>query len=151
MASPGSWIGRRGAPPRPPHPDLSRPCDGVDGPFPIGKKPPEGTPGASSRATKPSAARALGTGAGGTVANRTVKTSTPGHREENDGRRDVARAVEEMAERLPPPLSALARVAYNYLWSWLPHGEAVFRDIDPALWRRSGCNPRLLIEAVAPR
>jgi hypothetical protein len=35
------------------------------------------------------------------VANRTVKTSTtPGHREENDGRRDVARAVEEMAERL---------------------------------------------------
>jgi starch phosphorylase len=73
------------------------------------------------------------------------------HREENDGRRDVSQAIARMTERLPPALCPLARLAHNYVWSWLPHGEAVFRDIDPALWKRSGCNPRSLIEAASPR
>jgi starch phosphorylase len=68
-----------------------------------------------------------------------------------DGRADVARAVAELAERLPDALLPLARLAYNYRWTWLPDGTAVFRDVDPVLWERSGWNPRWLIEAVPPK
>ncbi len=68
----------------------------------------------------------------------------------NDGRRDIERAIAELAERLPIPLAPLARVAYNYRWAWLADGAAVFRDIDPALWRHGECNPRYVIEAVPP-
>jgi starch phosphorylase len=67
-----------------------------------------------------------------------------------DGRRDVERAVAVLAERLPEPLLPLARIAYDYSWAWSPGGPELFRTIDPALWRRSGGNPRWLIEAVAP-
>ena len=68
----------------------------------------------------------------------------------NDGYRDVQRAVAEVAERLPKPLAALARLAYNYCWSWLPSGADIFRSIDPEIWHRSDCNPRYVIEAAAP-
>lgn len=67
-----------------------------------------------------------------------------------DGSWDVDRAVAELGERLPAPLQPLARLAFNYRWSWLHGGAAVFRDIAPDLWARSGCNPRWLIEAVPP-
>ena len=68
-----------------------------------------------------------------------------------DGRLDLARAVAELADRLPEPLAPLARIAFNYRWSWL-HGAAdLFRDVDPELWRRSSWNPRYLIESVPPR
>jgi starch phosphorylase len=69
----------------------------------------------------------------------------------NDGRRDIERAVIDLSERLPEPLRPLARIAYNYRWSWLPHGHALFRDMDPAIWRRSDCNPRYIIEATTPQ
>jgi len=69
----------------------------------------------------------------------------------NDGRRDIERAVADLVERLPPPLAPLARIAYNYRWAWFPHGLALFRDIDPAIWRRSECNPRYVIEAATPQ
>lgn len=67
-----------------------------------------------------------------------------------DGRRDIERAVGELAERLPEPLLPLVRVAYNYAWSWIPGAAGLFRDIDPENWRRSGCNPRYVIEVAAP-
>ena len=67
-----------------------------------------------------------------------------------DGRLDVARAVAEFAERLPEPLLALARITYNYAWSWSPDGPDLFATIDPVLWGRCLCNPRGLIESVAP-
>lgn len=69
----------------------------------------------------------------------------------NDGQRDIHRAINELAERLPPPLQPLARLAYNYRWAWLPGAGLLFRDIDPAHWRHSGCNPRHVIEAASPR
>ena len=68
----------------------------------------------------------------------------------HDGRSDVAGAVAELAERLPAPLTGLARVVYNYSWSWAPDGAALFEEIDPVLWRRGVCNPRDLIESVPP-
>ncbi|MFN8546027.1 MAG: alpha-glucan family phosphorylase [Candidatus Binatia bacterium] len=68
----------------------------------------------------------------------------------NDGRRDGELAIRELADRLPDSLAPLARLAFNYRWTWMPGGAAVFRAMDPALWRRSACNPRWLIEAVPP-
>ncbi len=67
-----------------------------------------------------------------------------------DGREDVARAIMELAERLPGPLLPLARTAFNYRWAWMPGGASLFRDIDPELWRHSECNPRYVIEGTAP-
>jgi starch phosphorylase len=67
-----------------------------------------------------------------------------------DGRRDIARAIAELGERVPKPLLPLARLAYNYRWSWVSGAAALFRTIDPQLWRQSGCNPRAVIAAAAP-
>lgn len=64
------------------------------------------------------------------------------------GHADVARAADDLAARLPPPLAALGRLAYQYSWSWLPGGEALFASIDPDRWERCGYDPvRLLNEA----
>jgi glycogen phosphorylase len=79
------------------------------------------------------------------------QTATSETFERFDGRRDMERAIAELAERLPEPLRPLARLAYNYRWSWLSGGTALFREIDPAIWRRSECNPRYVIEAASPR
>jgi starch phosphorylase len=55
-----------------------------------------------------------------------------------------------LAARLPKPLAPLARLAYNYRWSWLPDGHDLFRQIDPARWELTLENPvRLLQEAPA--
>jgi glycogen phosphorylase len=69
----------------------------------------------------------------------------------NDGRRDLEYAVGELAERLPEAVQPLAALAFNFRWSWMVGGGALFHDIDPDSWRRSGCNPRYVIEATAPR
>jgi starch phosphorylase len=64
------------------------------------------------------------------------------------GREDLARAAEELAERLPTPLSPLARMAYNYRWSWLPGGPELFAEIDRERFELCMRNPvRLLQEA----
>ena len=69
---------------------------------------------------------------------------------ESAGSRDIERAVTELAERLPVPLAPLARIAYDYAWSWTPGGRSLFRDIDALHWRRSGYNARGIIEAQSP-
>ena len=66
----------------------------------------------------------------------------------NDGSSDVARAIGELAERLPAPLAPLARLAYNYRWSWLPGAPELFASIDPERFKLCLQNPvRLLQEA----
>src|SRR3954453_12581684 len=68
------------------------------------------------------------------------------------GSRDLERAPEALATRLPEPLSVLARLAYNYRWAWDPDGPAIYRDIDPDRWERVAENPvRLLQEASTER
>jgi glycogen phosphorylase len=64
----------------------------------------------------------------------------------NDGREDVRRAAGELAERLPDPLAPLARLAYNYRWSWLPDGPQLFRGLDPARWELCRENPVRLLQ-----
>ena len=74
-----------------------------------------------------------------------------------DGTNDMARAVEQLARRLPEPLSPLARIAYNYRWSWTPGGPGLFRQFGTHRFNLSGENPvrflrdlpeRLLLEAA---
>src|SRR4051812_19867655 len=68
------------------------------------------------------------------------------------GSRDLERAAEALATRLPEPLSVLARLAYNYRWAWDPDGPDVFREVDPDRWERVAENPvKLLQEANAQR
>jgi glycogen phosphorylase len=50
---------------------------------------------------------------------------------------------------LPPSLPRLAELAYNVLWSWEPIGRALFRRLDPTLWRESGYNPVLMLGRVS--
>jgi starch phosphorylase len=70
------------------------------------------------------------------------------------GHDDLLRAAEALAARVPPPLAGLARLAYNYRWSWTPGGHDLFASVDPVRWERCGENPvRLLgetgLEALA--
>jgi glycogen phosphorylase len=66
----------------------------------------------------------------------------------NDGREDIRRAAEELAARLPDGLAPLARLAYNYRWSWLPGGPELFQAIDADRFELTLQNPvRLLQEA----
>ena len=53
-----------------------------------------------------------------------------GTRTIRDGREDIATVAQELADRLPEPLSPLARLAYNYRWSWQPGGHELFAAID---------------------
>ena len=65
-----------------------------------------------------------------------------------DGSLDVERAATELANRLPDALAPLARLAYNYRWSWLPDGAELFRSIDPQRWELCLHNPVRLLEEV---
>src|SRR3954452_14518735 len=68
------------------------------------------------------------------------------------GSRDLERAAEALATRLPGTLSVLARLAYNYRWAWDPDGPDVFREVDSDRWERVAENPvKLLQEANAQR
>jgi starch phosphorylase len=68
-----------------------------------------------------------------------------------DGTADMERRRAEMAERLPDPLKPLASLVYDYRWAWTCNGADLFSEIDPATWRRSGCNPRHLLETTPPQ
>ena len=50
---------------------------------------------------------------------------------------------------LPPSLGRLTELAYNLLWSWEPIVRAMFRRLDPALWRECGYNPVLMLGRVS--
>ena len=39
----------------------------------------------------------------------------------------------------------MSELAHNLLWSWEPIVRAVFRRLDPALWRDCGYNPVLML------
>ena len=68
------------------------------------------------------------------------------------GRRDLERAAEALATRIPEPLGVLARLAYNYRWAWDPDGPDVYRAVDPDRWERVAENPvKLLQEAATER
>jgi len=64
------------------------------------------------------------------------------------GSQDVRRAADELAARIPSVLAPLARLAFNYRWSWTRGGDKLFASIDADRWHRCMHNPvRLLQEA----
>jgi glycogen phosphorylase len=67
------------------------------------------------------------------------------------GAADLDSRAAALSDRLTDGLKPLARVAYNYAWSWLPGGEGVFRDINPHRWGLSGGNPVLFLGDLWPR
>ena len=50
---------------------------------------------------------------------------------------------------LPPQLSRMSELAYNIVWSWEPPIRALFRRLDPALWKESGYNPVVMLGRVS--
>jgi starch phosphorylase len=50
---------------------------------------------------------------------------------------------------LPESLSRLTELAHNLLWSWEPIVRALFRRLDPGLWRECGYNPVLMLGRVS--
>src|SRR6266581_642764 len=51
---------------------------------------------------------------------------------------------------LPERIAGLAAVASNLSWSWNRNARALFRMLDPALWRRTQHNPIELLRRVDP-
>src|SRR5438046_3123154 len=49
---------------------------------------------------------------------------------------------------LPERIAGLAAVASNLSWSWNRNARALFRMLDPALWRRTQHNPIELLRRV---
>ncbi|MEI8355948.1 MAG: DUF3417 domain-containing protein, partial [Deltaproteobacteria bacterium] len=39
---------------------------------------------------------------------------------------------------LPKELAGLQRIAFNIWWTWEPQAIALFKRIDPDLWRETG-------------
>jgi starch phosphorylase len=61
------------------------------------------------------------------------------------GTEEISRVVTQDARRLPEPLRALERLAWNYWWSWAADGAAVFRDLDPQVWETCEHNARRVL------
>jgi len=54
--------------------------------------------------------------------------------------------------QLPEALRRLEELAYNLYWSWTPHAQALYRDLNPELWERFNQNPvRTLLEVPQAR
>src|SRR5436190_12546141 len=63
------------------------------------------------------------------------------------GQGDLEHRTNELAARLPSELDVFAKLAFNYLWSWMPGGPELFESIDPYRWAVRRGNPvRLLLE-----
>ncbi|HEY3354359.1 MAG TPA: alpha-glucan family phosphorylase [Polyangia bacterium] len=63
---------------------------------------------------------------------------------------DTHTARDVLEETLPPSLRPLAKLAFNYWWSWQPGGDALWRLVDPLHWDACGRNPVCLLRE-APR
>jgi glycogen phosphorylase len=50
---------------------------------------------------------------------------------------------------IPPALSRMTELAYNILWSWEPSIRALFRRLDPVMWKESGYNPVVMLGRVS--
>jgi len=65
-----------------------------------------------------------------------------------DGAADLAAAAATLAAGLPGPLRPLARLAYDYRWSWAPGGAELYAAIHPRRWEVCGHNPVRLLQEV---
>jgi starch phosphorylase len=68
-----------------------------------------------------------------------------------DGSRDIAFASADLAVRLPEALAPLARLAFNYRWSWLPGAPELFEALDPERFALCGQNPVRMLQELPGR
>jgi glycogen phosphorylase len=66
----------------------------------------------------------------------------------SDGREDIRRAAQDLADRLPPSLAPLAHLAFNYRWSWLPGGPELFEAVAAERFTLCGQNPVRLLQEL---
>ncbi len=66
------------------------------------------------------------------------------------GATDLQARAAHLADQLSDGLKPLAPIAYNYVWSWLRDGTAVFRDVNPYRWALSGANPVRFLSDLWP-
>ena len=50
--------------------------------------------------------------------------------------------------RIPAELEKLAELSRNMWWAWNYEATELFRDLDPALWKKVGQNPVMLLERM---
>jgi starch phosphorylase len=78
-----------------------------------------------------------------------METTNPDFRT-RAGALDLAQRATDLAAHLPDGLKPLAPVAYNYRWSWLPGGDAIFREINPHRWELAEGNPVRFLSDLWP-
>src|SRR5580704_16853658 len=63
----------------------------------------------------------------------------------------LIRPIKEFLVRpaLPEALRRLPELGLNVMWSWNHSIRAVFRRLDPAIWKASGYNPVVLLGRVS--
>jgi starch phosphorylase len=66
------------------------------------------------------------------------------------GSQDVCRAAAQLAGRIPRPLAPLARLAFDYAWSWAPGGPELFAAVDADRWTICHHNPVRLLQEAPP-
>jgi starch phosphorylase len=64
--------------------------------------------------------------------------------------REPTTDLASLETRLPTELRPLARLAFNYWWSWQSGGPDLFRALDPCRWEACGENPVRLLEEISP-
>src|SRR5436190_18407545 len=62
---------------------------------------------------------------------------------------DITTKTNAAVRELPPTLTVLRELSWNYWWSWAPDGAEIFRDLEPALWQQCEQNPRLLLSQIS--
>lgn len=63
---------------------------------------------------------------------------------------EIAKLQRTKLPAFPERLEGLALLACNLSWCWNRQARALFRRIDPTLWRQSSHNPIKLLRSVAP-
>ncbi|WP_135227679.1 alpha-glucan family phosphorylase [Deinococcus fonticola] len=54
--------------------------------------------------------------------------------------------------QLPPEIARLSELAYNLYWSWTPHAQSLYQELDSEIWERFQHNPvRTLLEVSQER
>ncbi|BDP41438.1 alpha-glucan phosphorylase [Deinococcus aetherius] len=54
--------------------------------------------------------------------------------------------------QLPEAIGRLSELAYNLYWSWTPHAQSLYQELDPEVWERFQHNPvRTLLEVPQER
>lgn len=64
---------------------------------------------------------------------------------------EISPEVAGLAARLPASLEPLARLAFNYRWSWLPGAREAFCEIDEHRWQVCAGNPLRFLQEVSSR